>query len=119
MRHDKETTNVRIVFDGSAKVDRCTPLNEALFSGPSLLCMIFDILLRFRLPRYILLSDIEQAFFSVGMRAEDSDFLRLLWFDDPFADDEKVTTFRFLRVVFRLICSPFLSNATIKVLFGA
>ena len=29
MRHDKETTKVRIVFDGSAKVDQCTFLNEA------------------------------------------------------------------------------------------
>ena len=47
--------------------------------------------------------------------AKDSDFLRFLWFKDPFTDDEKVTAFRFLRVVFGLICSPFLLNATIKV----
>ena len=47
------------------------------------------------------------------MRAED--FVRFLWFEDPFADDEKVTSFRFLRVVFGLICSRFLLNATIKV----
>ena len=30
-RHDKETTKVRIVFDGSAKVDQCTSLNQALY----------------------------------------------------------------------------------------
>ena len=44
VRHDKETAKVRIVFDGSAKVDQCTSLNEALYSGPSLLCMIFGVL---------------------------------------------------------------------------
>ena len=77
--------------------------------------MIFDILLWFCLPRYILLSDIKQAFLNIGVRAEDSDFLRFLWFEDPFADDKKITAFRFLRVVFGLICSPFLLNATIKV----
>ena len=114
VRHDKETTKVRIVFDGSAKVDQCTSL-KALHSGPSLLCMIFDILLRFRLHKYILLSDIKQAFLNVGVRAEGSDFLGFLWFEDPFPDDEKVTAFRFLRVVFGLICRPFLLNATIKV----
>ena len=70
-RHDKETTKVRIVFDGSAKVDQRTSLNQALYSGPSLLCMIFDILLRFLLHKYILLSDIKQAFLNVGVRAED------------------------------------------------
>ena len=42
---DKEKTKVGIVFDGSAKVDQCTSLNEALYSGMSLLYMIFDILL--------------------------------------------------------------------------
>ena len=53
-------------------------LNEALYSGPSLLCMIFDILLQFRLHEYILLSDIKQAFLNVRVRTEDSDLLRFL-----------------------------------------
>ena len=80
-----------------------------------MLCLIFDILLRFRSHKYILLSDIKQAFLNVGVRAEDSDFLRFLWFEDIFGKDEKVTMFRFLRVVFGLICSPFLLNATIRL----
>ena len=45
----KKQTKVRIVFDGSAKIDQCTSLNEALYSGPLLSCTIFDILFRFRL----------------------------------------------------------------------
>ena len=36
--------------------------------------MIFDILLRFRLRKYILLSDIKQEFLNVGVRVEDSVF---------------------------------------------
>ena len=115
VRHDEETSKVRIVFDDSAKVDQYTSLNKALYSGLSLLCMIFDILLRFRLHKYILLSDIKRALLNVAVGVEDSDFLRFLWFEDPFANDEKVTAFRFLRVVFGLICSPSLLNATIKV----
>ena len=107
------STKVRIVFDGSEKVDQCTSLNEVPYLGPSLSCMIFDILLRFCLHKYILLSDIKQALLNVGVRVED--FVRFLWFEDPFADHEKVTAFRFLRVVFVLICSPFILNAAIKV----
>ena len=55
--------------------------------------MVFDILLQFRLRKYILLSEINQAFLNVGMRVEDSDFLRFLWSEDPFAHDKKVTAF--------------------------
>ena len=65
----------------------------------------------------ILLSDIKQVFLNIGVRAEGSDFLRFLWSEDPFANDKKVTAFLFLRVVFGLICSLFLLNATIKVHF--
>ena len=67
--------------------------------------------------KYILLSDIKQVFLNIGVKAEGSDFLRFLWSEDPFAEDEKVTVFLFLRVVFGLICSLFLLNATIKVHF--
>ena len=115
MKPDRSTTKVRIVFDASAKTGQCTSLNEALYSGPSLLCMVFDILLRFRLHKYILLSDIKQVFLNVGVRAEDSDFLRFLWFEDPFGDDEKGIVFRLLRVVIGLTCSSFLLNATTKI----
>ena len=69
VRHDKETAKVRIIFKSSAKVDQCTSLNEALYSGPSLLFMIFYILLQFRLHKYILLSNIKQAFLNVGVTA--------------------------------------------------
>ena len=92
----QKTTKVFLIFDFSKS--RSMYVFKALYSEPSLLC-IFDILLRFRLHKYILLSDIKQAFLNVGVRTEDSDFL----------------SFQFLRVLFGLICSPFLLNATIKV----
>ena len=40
VRQGKEATKFRIVCDGSAKVGQCTYLNEALYSGPSLLWAI-------------------------------------------------------------------------------
>ena len=64
LRHDKETTKVRIVFDGSVKVDQCTSLNEALYSGPSLFnsdMRLFEMLV-FIIRIIWILSNINQMF---------------------------------------------------------
>ena len=112
VRNEKETTKVRIVFDGSAKSDGAS-INQCLYSGPCLLTLIFDILLRFRMFRIGLISDIQQAFLNVAISEDDRDVLRFLWFDDIFSNNPKVIILRFLRVVFGIICSPFLLNGTI------
>ena len=49
VRQDKETTKLRIVFDGSAKTKSNFSLNDCLAKGPNLTPLVFDILLRFRL----------------------------------------------------------------------
>ena len=114
IRNDKETTKVRVVFDASAKLPKSPSLNECLYAGPCLLSLVYDILLRFRLQKIVLISDIKQAFLNVGIREEDCDYIRFLWFKDIFSENPEITVYRFLRVVFGLICSPFLLNATVK-----
>jgi hypothetical protein len=47
IKEDKETTNVRIVFDGSAKYENVC-LNDVIFQGPKLQNELFYVLLRFR-----------------------------------------------------------------------
>ena len=64
--------------------------------------------------KIVLISDIKQAFLNVGIREEDCDYIRFLWFKDIFSENPEITVYRFLRVVFGLICSPFLLNATVK-----
>ena len=112
--NDKETTKVRVVFDASAKLPKSPSLNECLYAGPCLLSLVYDVLLRFHLQRIVLISDIKQAFLNVGIREEDCDYIRFLWFKDIFSENPEITIYRFLRVVFGLICSPFLLNATVK-----
>lgn len=64
IRKDAKTTKVRIVYDASSKArKKGTSLNECLHVGPSLTPLLFDILLRFRENKVILLGDIEKAFF--------------------------------------------------------
>ena len=61
IRTEKSTSRVRIVYDASAKRDGSS-LNDCLETGPNTLPQIIDILLRFRLNKIALISDIKQAF---------------------------------------------------------
>ena len=111
MREDRDTSKVRPVFYASSKMTGPS-LNDCLHTGPNLLSMIFDIQIRFRLHKIIVMSDIKQAFLNVAIHPEHVDFLRFLWREKGTADE--ITVFRFLVVVFGLTPSPFLLQATIR-----
>lgn len=74
--------------------------------GPSLNPLLYDILLRFRENRIVLVGDIEKAFLNVSVDKSDQDCLRFLWLEDP-PDVSKIVVYRFCRVVFGLNASPF------------
>ncbi|XP_073246936.1 uncharacterized protein [Porites lutea] len=49
LREDRETTKMRIVFDGSARADKNTySLNDCLENGPNLTPHVFEVLAKFR-----------------------------------------------------------------------
>ena len=77
IRLDKETTKLRVVYDGSAKKDGPS-LNDCLYSGPSLSPLLFDIMLRFRMKKVALIVDLEKAFLSVSIVPHQRDFSRFL-----------------------------------------
>ena len=81
--------------------------------GPSLNPLLYDILLRFRENKIVLVGDIEKAFLNVIVDKSDRDCLRFLWLEDP-PDVSKIVVYRFCRVVFGLNASPFLLNATLR-----
>ena len=114
IRKDKETTNLRVVYDASAKMNGNPPLNDCLYSGPSLLPSFADVLMRFRFHRVALVADIEKAFLMVSISLSDRDALRFIWLDDIQKDNPKEVVYRFCRVVIGVTSSPFLLNATIK-----
>ena len=102
------------MFDASAKVGKNPSLNECLYSGPCLLTLLFTILLRFRLQKIGLISDIKQAFLNVSVGDQNRDYMRFLWFNNPLSSNPKIIVMRFLRVMFGIISSPFLLNGTIR-----
>ena len=112
----KATTKVRVVYDASAKTRPGNKsLNECLYRGPVILPSLFGMLLRFRLSPIGITSDIEKAFLNIGLQISDRDATRFLWLKDTTnkTTTNNVQTFRFCRVPFGVVSSPFLLGATI------
>ena len=118
VRQDKSTTKLRIVYDASAR-SKGPSLNDCLHSGPSVLPLLFDILLRFRVNRVALVADIEKAFSNISTAPEDRDYLRFLWMNDINNESPQIVAYCFTRVVLCVTCSPFLLNATLQQLISS
>ncbi|VDO44145.1 unnamed protein product, partial [Haemonchus placei] len=61
----KETTKLRIVFDASAHFKDSSSLNDVLHQGPLILSKLYAVLLRFRIPKFAIISDVKKAFLQV------------------------------------------------------
>ena len=109
VRGERETTKVRVVFDASAKYRSFPSLNELLGLGPCLPPHLFDILIRFRLGKIALISDLKQAFLQIQIDTEHRDFLRFLWYNEIRTD-----FLPSVRLVFGLTSGPFSLNVTVK-----
>ncbi|XP_060570545.1 uncharacterized protein LOC132728870 [Ruditapes philippinarum] len=114
VKKDSVTTPIRIVYDCSCHQSRNQPsLNDCLKSTPPELNDLTQILIRFRLHRYAVTTDIEKAFLQIQLAEEDRDVTRFLWLSDPKNPDSTLITYRFKAVLFGATCSPFILNATI------
>lgn len=115
IKKDGDQIKVRCVYDGSAKTKGHISINEALFRGPVLLPDLAGILLRSRFPKILISSDIGKASLMVGLQRESRNYTRFLWLKDHTKplDPDNIVTYRFQRVPFGLICSPFLLSGTI------
>ncbi|KIH43762.1 hypothetical protein ANCDUO_26226, partial [Ancylostoma duodenale] len=111
----KTTTKLRVVYDASAHYKGCPSLNDVLHHGPVILPQLFGVLLRFRIGKIAITSDVEKAFLQVRLHENDRDYTRCLWLRNhrlpPTPNNIKVL--RFTRVTFGLNTSPFLLAGTI------
>ena len=108
---DRETTKLRVVYDASSGVPS---LNASLDKGENLIPPLVDVLLRSRLFKIAVFSDIKQAFLSVSVDEEFRDFLRFLWYDDINATEFETIVYRFTRVLFGVNASLWLLLIVIR-----
>jgi len=89
VRADKDTTKLRIVFDGSAKSEQFEYLLNDCLENPNLTPHIFSVLVNFRSYPIGITADIEKAFHQILINSEDTDMLRFPWWDDILSDNPK------------------------------
>ena len=59
------------------------------------------------------MADIEKAFLMIRIHPSDRDVLCFLWYEDAKSETPEVIYYKFCRVVFGVVSSPFLLNATL------
>ena len=112
VRESAQSTKLRVVYDASAKVTPDSPsLNECLYARPPLQNKLWEILLRARSFPVAITGDMAKAFLQIRIRENERDALRFHWRKDPHADIEVL---RFTRVLFGLVCSPFLLGGVLE-----
>ncbi|KAL6419675.1 hypothetical protein ACFW04_011287 [Cataglyphis niger] len=75
-------SKIRVVFNGSSAVPSGASLNGHLKVGPNLLPALEDILLRWRVHRFVLASDIEKMYRQILVVPEDRSLQKILWRHD-------------------------------------
>ena len=107
-RPGRETTKVRPVFDGAAKVSgNC--INDYIMKGPLLMNDLSQVLLRFRRYKFAVQADISQMFLQVLLQPNDRKFHRFLWWRN-----DKLVVYEFLRHLFGNTGSPAVAIFCIK-----
>ena len=113
VREQRYATKVRIVYEASVKTSGQFSLNGTLHSGPCLL-QLFQEVLCFLLGQVALVADIHQTFLQIEIGNLHRDYRRFLRYEN-MENPNLMNIYRFTRLVFGLICSPFILNATVKV----
>ena len=76
---DRETTKVRMVFDGSARSNKqVLSLNDHLETGVNYMPLLFDTVIRLKSHPIALAANIEKAFHQILIKEDDRDVLRFL-----------------------------------------
>ena len=115
IRQDRETTKLRVAFDGSAKTDKSSAsINECLEKGPNLIPHLFDVVIKFRSYPMAVVADIEKAFHQIQIKPADRRMLRFLWFDNIGKEIPDIKQYQFRRLVIGLTSSPAILASTIK-----
>lgn len=87
--HPKKPTQIRVVFDSSAKYDDVS-LNDVLMTGPDLINSLLGVLLRFRKDLVAVTADIQQMFYCFVVSEKHRNFLRFFWYEDNNPEKEQV-----------------------------
>ncbi|XP_073941239.1 uncharacterized protein [Choristoneura fumiferana] len=110
IRTKSESTQLRVVFDASARSSSGFSVNDLQMVGPVVQDSLFNILLRFRQYKYIISGDVEKMYRQVRIRESDRDMQLILWRDN---ENEPLRTLRLNTVTYGFASASFLSTRCI------
>ncbi|XP_011684293.1 PREDICTED: uncharacterized protein LOC105447785 [Wasmannia auropunctata] len=106
-------SKIRVVFNGSARGSASVSLNDKLLAGPNLLPMLADVLARWRIHRFAVVTDIAKMYRQILVHPDDRDLQRILWRDNR---NEIIQEYRLNTVTYGLSCAPYLAIRTLQQL---
>ncbi|XP_055633567.1 uncharacterized protein LOC129773925 [Toxorhynchites rutilus septentrionalis] len=110
-RPESATTKLRVVFNASAASSSGLSLNDVLMTGPTIQQDTFNILLRFRFPKYVLIADLEKMFRQILVHETDCQLQYILW---RFSSEEAVSTYRLNTVTYGTCSAPYVAARCLK-----
>ena len=105
------STKIRAVFDASTKSSSGLSLNDKLYVGPTVHTPLLDVLLRFRLHRIALTTDISKMYRAIELVEADRDMHRFVWRPDSCGT---LQDYRMTRVTFGVSASSFVANMCVR-----
>ena len=110
-KESSTTTQLRVVFDASAKTRSGVSLNDQLLVGPTVHAPLLDVLLRFRCHKVALTADISKMYRAVCLPPAQRDLHRFVWRRSP---NETLSDYRMTRLTFGVSASSFAANMAVK-----
>ena len=108
---EQVTTKIRPVLNCSYTPNKETPsLNSAVFCGVNLFNSLLRLLMYFRTNKFVVLSDIKNAFLSIYLKEEnDKNHFCLIWHEN-----DNLVFYRYKTLTFGLSTSPFILHYVMK-----
>lgn len=106
LKPSSSTTQVRIVFDASAKTTNNFSLNERLAVGPTIQSDLMSLLVNWRKHEVAFTGDIQKMYRQIWVSPKHRDFQRILW---RKPGTTKVQSYRLKTVTFGVSAAPFLA----------
>ncbi|XP_062556861.1 uncharacterized protein LOC134221689 [Armigeres subalbatus] len=113
VRPDSITTKLRVVFDASCSSDSGVSLNDALLVGPVIQDDLLSIVMRFRMPQFAIIADIEKMYRQIRVRKCDHPLQRIRWRDSA---TQPLQTFQLTTVTYGTSSAPYLATKCLQKL---
>lgn len=100
------STKLRVVFDGSCATDTGWSLNDLQYVEPKVQNNICDILIRFRLYKYVVSADVSKMYRQVLMHKDHRPLQQIIWRESP---TQQFSTYQLNTITYGTTSAPYLA----------